>query len=1443
MVSQNIINIILKAEDKASQVTQKVDNAFKRLGDTSKQANQKTAQSTQLTKNQMQGLSEKIHRALNLTDQIGRDGSAKFATYESSIQKTIITFNRLDSETQEMLRYLHQMSGDGREAFIGMSSKAQEAINKFHEMENATNGWNNKLDISKSKLKLMGTDVDSLKGKIKVVGSTIPAYIGSKFDALKGKVTTAGSYIKAQLGNAIQFGKSKVQSLGDKFSGLGGVISSVMGGIGLNEIKNMTIGLSMNREQVQSLTYATLGAGKATDKLWDSMDKTTTQGLVSLDELSQAMSVIKMSTGASTKELSDMMPVVNDIGQRAILMGRSGDEAISLMQAAGKGLNGEFNMLQDNFGITADKLKELGWSGAADDVTGYTKALEKYLDKGGSMDGMLNTTNGKLVTLQKNFRIAGRKLGDEFMPYLDQGLDLLNKWTDPEKGNGFAQYAIGAMTLASGFATVAPSIAPALMVLDNLGSKTKSALKFLGLMEAEEGALTLATLRESAAQKVSAATKYLSGVATATYGAIVGVLTGEISLVTVATTAWNAVMAANPIMIVVVALVALVGAVYAVGRAFGWWDNVSGMLDAIKNNIMRLWDAFINNPNVQGVIHTIGDAWTWLNDTLKPVVDWLGGIWDMIFPESATGKVDITRMIIDAIGMSFQLLIAPIQSVIVVLQILWPYLQQFYTTVLVPLGNYLGTVLTPVFQFIASVIQAIIPYVMSMVYAFSMFLNGQMSFSELLISLWTNLNAVLRMIFSSIIRAVFNWVKSIVSAGINAASRFIGGIINHVSMLPGRFAMYLLAVAVRIISAGIEWVNNARNKASEMVTGVISYVTQLPGKVYTEFMNIGSRIMQAGSDLVNKAKNIGKNIVDGMLGAMGIHSPGDIQEGIVAEFVNTITRVKNQVKSAYDTAKEMGSAFVDGFGTPNLNVETFSNTDLLMRDLDAPQLEMGVDTAGVDAANNNVMTSYNNLATSTGASLQTMVENDKNAYNLIRNNDTSQLNAITSTLQSNMNTMSNKVKSSMNNMLNKNKTGLNSARNTTKTQLNNITSATVKANNKMIESWQTMKNGIVSAADKIKSGSTSHFNTLEKTIGSFYRKLQNPGGFGAGPSSTGRISKVKRTGGTNGFKRIANVMRKYSIPEYIGLGEIRRNPFISTENIGKYITPNVNNKYSVNDLIKSGNIRIPVGLEDPKNNNTGAGSWTDGVANHVNKIKNKSKNWSMKGPKIIGKYATSIGFKVKDFINGTPKIDFATFKQMAQDVFSQCHYDFYYDSNKYGNWMTAFQHGYMNCSDSTDALIALAHACGLPASKVHGHWNKFGHYWANVAGRKMDTTGWMNQRNWTPAASHAGPAPKTSSIGDIFDELKKILDNDPTPGQNTLDASGETNTIEVDVTVHHEFENLPEHMDEAEVARIINETTNSHDWIKKLVKNNLFQKWDLKEKFRIETKKNRVRGV
>ncbi|MGN0093806.1 MAG: hypothetical protein ACI37V_05065, partial [Methanobrevibacter sp.] len=942
---------------------------------------------------------------------------------------------------------------------------------------------------------------------------------------------------------------------------------------------------------------------------------------------------------------------------------------------------------------------------------------------------------------------------------------------------------------------------------------------------------------------------------------------------------------------------AVIFAVYELGKAFGWWDDVGSMIDAIKNNIGRLWDAFINHPDVQATIHAIGDAWKWLNDSLKPVVDWLKGIWNQIFPESAKDKVDGTRIIIDSIGAAFKGISVPIRFAIMVLQGAWSVLSSLVgTAVGIGQGIYdalkpivcillgcspgivpaLGKVLEifgTVWNTIVSLLSGIIPSVLTaiqpvldiltligefllgtfqfawqtiilvfmtvwnhlqqIILIFSQFLSGQITLSAMLGQIWEVIKSMFFSVLTIIITRVGSFAKSLVSRAISAARGFVSAIISRISSLPGRVYSYLISVASRIISAGASWVSSGISTASRMVSGVISHVQQLPGKVYTEFINIGSRIMSAGSDLINKAKNIGKNIVDGLLGAMGIHSPGIIQTKVVTEFKNMVGRVADWIKPAGETAKEFGETFVDEFGNPSLDVDTS-----LVQDLDAPTVNVGMDASQLDSVNQNVMTQYGDLTNLTGNSLQDMVSQDKLAFDTIKANDTAQMSSITTLVGTKMQQMTNNVKTNMNSIVLNNKQGFISAKKDTTTQLNSMVSKTKTANSKMISSWKKMSGDVISFAAKIKTQSSQHFDKLGSKIGSFYRKLQNPGGFGAGPApASGRVSTVKRSG-TNGFKAISNALRKYQMPQTMTLGEIRRNPLVSMDNVGSYISTN-NNKFNVADLVRSGNIKIPIGLEDPSNKGAG---WSDGVGKHVQKIKSLSDKWRMKGPKIIGKYATSIGFKVGDFENGTPNIDFGTFKQIAEDVFSQCHYEFYYDSDKYGSWQAAFRNGGMNCSDSSDALIALAHACGLSASKVHGHWNQYGHFWANVAGHKMDTTGWMNQRNWTPAASHAGPAQRGLTFGEFVDAIKSENDSTVVVDNNSNDGDVE---IKGKVTVEHihKFIDLPEGVSAEEVARLINETTSSDGWVKKLANNIRFQLEDLKAKSKIESKQKRSRGI
>ena len=87
----------------------------------------------------------------------------------------------------------------------------------------------------------------------------------------------------------------------------------------------------------------------------------------------------------------------------------------------------------------------------------------------------------------------------------------------------------------------------------------------------------------------------IANISTIAYSATLGILNGAIWLVTAATTAWNFVMAMNPISLVIIAIGALVAIVAVLWTRFGWlrgsvlsvWEVIKGFGTMIKNLVIN----------------------------------------------------------------------------------------------------------------------------------------------------------------------------------------------------------------------------------------------------------------------------------------------------------------------------------------------------------------------------------------------------------------------------------------------------------------------------------------------------------------------------------------------------------------------------------------------------------------------------------------------------------------------------------------------------------------------------------------------------------------------------------------------------------------------------------------------------------------------------------------
>ena len=251
---------------------------------------------------------------------------------------------------------------------------------------------------------------------------------------------------------------------------------------------------------------------------------------------------------------------------------------------------------------------------------------------------------------------------------------------------------------------------------------------------------------------------------------------------------------------------AIVAIIYEVGKAFGWWSDASSMIEAISAGLQRLWEAFINNPDVQLFIQGITDGFTWLMD----IVGQVGQAVLDFFGISSEGNFDIVITLIDGIGAAWNAVRPAIMFVI------------------------------GVWQQLASTIE--------------LFRTGQMDLPTFIMSILTLVAQAYLTVFNRIIGFVARFASQMIQRAISAATNFVNNIITRIKQLPGKIYNALIAAVSRIVSAGQQWVNAAKNKASSIVSNVYNTLTGLPGKIASALSGVVSAFTKPFTDAYNKIK-------------------------------------------------------------------------------------------------------------------------------------------------------------------------------------------------------------------------------------------------------------------------------------------------------------------------------------------------------------------------------------------------------------------------------------------------------------------------------------------------------------------------------------------------------------------------------------------------------------
>ena len=460
--------------------------------------------------------------------------------------------------------------------------------------------------------------------------------------------------------------------------------------------------------------------------------------------------------------------------------------------------------------------------------------------------------------------------------------------------------------------------------------------------------------------------------------------------------------------------------------------------------------------------------------------------------------------------------------------------------------------------------------------------------------------------------------------------------------------------------------------------------------VRAEMTDVIKAISGKAQEAFNAAANVGQQIWDGINSVLDRHSPGMISREVLAEFGTDIPEsITSSAASVYSSAHDYAQNMYDGMNSVS---------------------DTGFGLGGM-------VGEYESDAEIIAYSSQMMGNDTTLAFNEMQNS----VNTSTNLMQSNVNTsytsMQQRQATLLNNMKSSNNVAYNEMVTKSNQSLINMRDSTINVTSQMTDAWVHMKNQIVSTANKLKSDTTVHFNSLSNTIGSFYKKIQNPSNWGAG----------------------IPIRSNHTRRPVQGRNAVRT---IKTGKHGAGINPykNSSKTMSLRDLMRMVNVDEEVNIDDFLSMFSGGFGWNGWNTTHYKYIKNKADDWDMKAPQIMGYIPAGDGYKVKEFEGGTPKITWSNFMSTAESVFSTIPYKFYYDSNWKGNWVNAIKAGACNCSDGSDALIALAQTMGFNGHKVHTITKGgIGHFYAVINGHPMDTTHFQEGGSWSPLSGAGVP--------------------------------------------------------------------------------------------------------
>lgn len=667
--------------------------------------------------------------------------------------------------------------------------------------------------------------------------------------------------------------KKGIKNIESGFDKLKSTITKTIAALGLGKLAKdfISTGIQYNEEveKYQTALTTLTGSAQEANKIVKQIKQDAAATPFDVAGLTQANQLL-ISTGLDAEESRE---TILALGNAISATGGGNEElsrmAINLQQIKNTGKAAAIDIKQfafagiDIYGLLADYLKisreeasemEVTWEDLNGALLSASKEGGKYF---GAMTEQSKTLNGQWSTLKDNFKeFAGTVLTPLTNILKDTVLPVMNEFI----GN-----------LKEGVET----------------TNWKETLEVIKKIGAIIIPLTTSFITFKTAIAISGTISKLKASITATKTAFM---------------AFNAVLAANPIAIIVTLIVGLVTAII-----YLWNTN-----DNFKNALISTWKSI--KEAIYNVITSVLSFFTEsIPNAYNNLIEKIKGFGDTIWQYAINLWNKIVTFFTESIPNFIVLII------------------NWFANLPYKIGFFIGSLIGYIINFgknIKNWISNELPQIIE---------NIIQWFASLPEKIWNWLiNAV---------EKIKDWGQSIYNITQEKISQTINNIVDWFSKLPEKIWNWLLNTIEKIQKWGKDIAEKGKQGAQDLFNKILNTIKELPTKVQEVGKNIveglWNGIKNAGNWIKEQVGNFARGILDGMKSALGIHSPSrvfrdevgkNIALGVGEGFTKNIGQIYRQMKATVDFETQRLSSNITA--NQQINVERKSSLQAALNSID-----------------------------------------------------------------------------------------------------------------------------------------------------------------------------------------------------------------------------------------------------------------------------------------------------------------------------------------------------------------------------------------------------------------------------------------------------------------------------------------------------------------------------